>query len=145
MFIGFKECFTESFLLFLLTTIFTALWSLLFVVPGIIKAYSYSMAPYILQDDPSLGWEKSLEESKIAMRGNKWQLFCLDLSFIGWYLLGALAFGVGILFVIPYHYLARSNFYMALKAKLGWERANESASEPVDESSTNTKEDAPLE
>ena len=116
LFVGFKECFTESFLLAFLTGLFTFLWSLLFVIPGIVKSYSYAMAPYILQDDPSKGWKKALDESKEMMAGNKWQLFCLDFSFIGWYILGFLCCCVGVVFVAPYAMMARANFYMALKA-----------------------------
>lgn len=117
LFVGFTECLTSSLVLNLLISIYTFLWSLLFVVPGIVKSYSYAMAPYILQDAPSTQWEKCIDESKKMMEGHKWQLFCLDFSFIGWYLLGALCLGVGVLWVYPYHYLARANFYMALKAK----------------------------
>ena len=116
MFVGFKECFTESFLLTLLTGLFTLLWSLLFIIPGIIKSYSYAMAPYILQDDPSKGWKMALDESKEMMEGHKWQLFCLDVSFIGWYIVGFLCCCVGVIFVEPYVLMARANFYMALKA-----------------------------
>ncbi len=116
LFVGFKECFTESFLLSMMTGIFTFLWSLLFVIPGIVKSYSYAMAPYILQDDPSKGWQKSLDESKEMMEGHKWQLFCLDLSLIGWYIVGFLCCCVGIIFVYPYALMVRANFYMALKA-----------------------------
>ncbi len=116
MFVGFKECFTESFLLSLLTGLFTFLWSLLFIIPGIIKAYSYAMAPYILQDDPSKGWKTALDESKEMMEGYKWQLFCLDLSFIGWNIVGFLCCCIGVIFVTPYALMARANFYMALKA-----------------------------
>ncbi len=116
MFEGFKECFTGSFLLSLLMGIFTFLWSLLFVVPGIIKAYAYAMAPYILQDDPNKDWKQCMDESQEMMKGNKWQLFCLDLSFIGWMLVGLLCCCVGVIFVYPYMMTARANFYMALKA-----------------------------
>ena len=116
MFVGFKECFTQSLLLSLMTAIYTFLWSLLFVIPGIVKSYSYAMAPYILQDNPSLEWEECLDESKKMMDGNKWQLFCLDFSFLGWYFVGALCFGIGALWVYPYHYMAKANFYLALKA-----------------------------
>jgi len=117
MFVGFKECFTQSLVLYLMTGLYTFLWSLLFVVPGIVKSYSYAMAPYILQDDPSLEWDECLEKSKEMMKGNKWQLFELDLSFLGWYLVGALCFGVGVFFVNPYSAVARANFYLALKAQ----------------------------
>ena len=69
LFVGFKECFTQSFLLSLLTGLFTFLWSLLFFIPGIVKSYSYAMAPYILQDDPSKDWKIALNESKEMMKG----------------------------------------------------------------------------
>ena len=135
LFIGFKECFTQSFLLSLLTGLFTFLWSLLFFIPGIVKSYSYAMAPYILQDDPSKDWKIALNESKEMMKGYKWQLFCLDLSFIGWYIVGFLCCCVGVIFVEPYALIARANFYMALKAKNEPEQPAEEASnesEPVD-------------
>jgi uncharacterized membrane protein len=118
IFCGFTENFVQSLLLSLMTGIFTFLWSLLFVFPGIVKSYSYSMAMFIMQDDPSKDWEECLDESKEMMKGHKWQLFCLDLSFIGWALLGFLCCCVGILFVYPYQFTARANFYMALKASL---------------------------
>ncbi len=117
MFVGFKECFTQSLVLYLMTTLYTFLWSLLFIVPGIVKSYSYAMAPYVLQDNPSLDWDECLEESKKMMKDNKWQLFCLDFSFIGWYFVGALCFGVGVFFVNSYSAVARANFYLALKAQ----------------------------
>lgn len=134
LFVGFKECFTQSFLLSLLTGLFTFLWSLLFVVPGIIKSYSYAMAPYILQDDPSKDWKTALDESKAMMEGHKWQLFCLDLSFIGWFIVGFLCCCVGVIFVEPYVLMARANFYMALKAmnEPEPEEAETEGSEPVD-------------
>ena len=134
IFVGFKENFTQSFLLYLLTSIFTFLWSLLFIIPGIVKMYAYAMAPYILQDDPTKDWKQCLDESQEMMKGNKWQLFCLDFSFIGWMLLGALCCGVGVLFVYPYQLAARANFYMALKAMNEPAQGNDNGadSEPVD-------------
>ncbi len=116
-FCGFKECFAESLLLSLMTGIFTFLWSLLFIIPGIVKGYSYAMAPYILHDDPEKDWRTCLDESKKMMEGNKWQLFCLDLSFLGWMIVGVLCFGIGTLFVNPYKGVSKANFYMALKAQ----------------------------
>ena len=132
LFEGFTSCFTSSLILNLLISLYTFLWSLLFVIPGIVKSYSYAMAPYILQDAPSTDWEKCIDESQKMMNGNKWQLFCLDFSFIGWYILGALCFGVGVLWVYPYHYLARANFYMALKAKNEPPKTESFDFEPVD-------------
>ena len=117
-FCAFSENFGSSVLLGFLQKLFIFLWSLLFIVPGIIKTYSYAMAFYIQQDS-----QKDREpvdcitESRRMMDGHKWQLFCLDFSFLGWYILGALCFGVGVLFVTPYHETARANFYEALKAE----------------------------
>ena len=116
LFKGFTEDLTNTLILGLLQALFTALWSLLFIVPGIVKAYSYSMASYIQQDQPNKDWKFCLNESISWMEGHKWQLFCLDLSFIGWYIVGALCLGIGTLFVEPYHQVARANFYEALKA-----------------------------
>ena len=113
---GFTDCFGDSFLIALMTAIFTALWSLLFVIPGIVKAYSYSMAYYIKCDHPEYNWRQCINESMRIMNGHKMELFVLVLSFIGWYILGSICFGFGVLFVVPYHYMARSNFYEALKA-----------------------------
>ncbi len=117
LFDGFKECFVKSFLLYLLQSIFLALWMFLLIVPGIIKIYSYSMSFYIQRDNNKKEAVDCITESRQLMDGHKWQLFCLDLSFIGWYILGALCFGVGTLFVVPYHEMARANFYEALVAE----------------------------
>lgn len=116
LFCGFSENFTNSFLLGLITEIFIALWSLLFVIPGIVKAYSYSMAPYIQQKESNKEWKYCLDRSIAMMDGQKSQLFVLDLSFIGWYLLGSICLGIGIFFVLPYHQMARANFFEALYA-----------------------------
>ena len=128
---GFKECFVGSFLLSFITALYTLLWTLLFIVPGIVKSYAYAMAPYILQDSPNLNATECLDKSQKMMKGNKWQLFCLDFSFVGWYIVGALCLGVGTLWVTPYHNMARANFYMALKAKEESEYAESVGFEPV--------------
>lgn len=115
VFKGFTEGFGRTFLLGLMTNLFVALWSLLFLIPGIVKSYSYAMAPYIMQDDPSKNWKQCIDESREMMNGHKAQLFWLELSFIGWTLLGMLCFGIGVVFVNPYIYQARANFYLSLK------------------------------
>ena len=134
LFKGFTEDFTNTLLLGLLQSLFTVLWALLFVVPGIIKAYSYSMATYIQQDQPNKDWKFCLNESISWMEGHKWQLFCLDFSFIGWFIVGFLCCFVGVIFVEPYVLMARANFYMALKAmnEPEPEEAETEGSEPVD-------------
>lgn len=108
--------FMSLFVLNLLVGLFTFLWSLLFIVPGIIKSYAYSMAFYIKHDHPEYDWKQCIDESRRMMDGHKWQLFCLDFSFIGWALLGLLCCGIGTLWVTPYQTAARTNFYENLKA-----------------------------
>lgn len=70
-----------------LLALYTTLWKLLFVIPGIIKSYSYAMTPYILAENPEMTVTEAINESRRVMHGNKWCLFCLDLSFLGWDLL----------------------------------------------------------
>ena len=111
---GFKN-FGQTFLLGLMQSIFVMLWSLLFIIPGIVKTYAYSMAYYIMADHPEYTWKQCLDESQKMTKGYKWQLFCLDFSFIGWIIVGALCLGIGTLWVTPYQYAARTEFYHALK------------------------------
>ena len=82
--------FSDGFLLNLLTGLYTFLWSLLFIIPGIIKSYSYAMTPYILYEDPELSANEAITKSRKLMDGNKGRLFCLLFSFIGWSLLASL-------------------------------------------------------
>ncbi|MBR6632929.1 MAG: DUF975 family protein [Clostridia bacterium] len=105
-----------TLLLGILHTIFIALWSLLFVIPGIVKAYAYSMAFYLKSEHPDWDWRKCLSESERLTNGHKMELFILDLSFIGWYIVGSLAFGVGTLWVSSYNQLAKINYYEELTA-----------------------------
>lgn len=116
IFDGFKN-FVNTLLLYLLNTIFTALWSLLFIIPGIVAAYSYRMSYYIMLDNPAISPDDARKSSIEMMNGNKWRLFCLDFSFIGWYLLSALTFGILAFWVIPYHQTACAAFYQSLLAE----------------------------
>ena len=102
----------------LLMFVKTLLWTLLFVIPGIIAAYRYSMAPYIMAEHPDLSAMEAIEQSKQMMSVNKWRLFCLQLSFIGWYLLAALTAGIGGIFLAPYVKAAYTAFYLDLMNKL---------------------------
>ena len=111
LFSGFTDDFGGNFLLGLLIVVFTFLWSLLFVIPGIIKTYSYSMAFFIKIDHPEMGWKECIDGSKAMMKGHKWELFVQDLSFLGWFILGSLILGIGTLWVMPYFYSARAHFY----------------------------------
>ncbi len=98
-----------------LRNIYQFLWTLLLIIPGIVKSYSYSMLPYLLSENPGIPPSRALEMSMAITDGHKWQMFFLDLSFIGWYLLGAIAFGVGVLFVNPYYHTTQAQLYVALR------------------------------
>ena len=99
----------------ILISIFTFLWSCLFIIPGIIKAYSYSMAFYVLADNPELTAREALSKSKQIMNGHKMDLFILELSFIGWFLLVGLTLGLAAIYVIPYMSATMANFYNSIK------------------------------
>ena len=99
----------------LLVMLYTFLWSLLFIIPGIVKSYSYAMTPYILLDRPELSATDAIKESEKMMNGHKMELFILDLSFIGWILLSILTCGILVLYVEPYMMATKSAFYLELK------------------------------
>lgn len=107
--------FGPALVMNLLTSLFVALGTLLFIVPGIILSYSYALAPYILAEDPNCsGWE-AMQRSSAMMRGHKGELFWLDLTFIGWTILATITFGIGYLFLNPYTAAARASFYRDLQ------------------------------
>lgn len=118
LFEGFQD-YSRIFITKFLQQLYTALWSLLLIVPGIIKGYSYAMTDYILKEEPEMKNNAAIEKSMAMMEGNKMKLFMLDLSFIGWALLCILTFGIGFLFLIPYVQSARAAFYEDLKAQQG--------------------------
>lgn len=102
----------NALVLRLLMALKILLWSLLLIVPGIIAAYRYAMAPYLLAEHPDLTATEAIEQSKQLMDGHKARLFCLHLSFIGWYLLAALTGGIGYFFLAPYVKAAETGFYL---------------------------------
>lgn len=91
---------------------FVFLWSLLFVIPGIIASYRYAMVPYLMAEFPELRIMDAMDESKRLMAGNKWRLFCLQISYIGWAFLSLLTGGIGNLWLVPYQYAGDTAFYM---------------------------------
>lgn len=95
----------------LLRTLYVFLWTLLLVIPGIIASYSYAMTDYILAEEPHLSASEAIERSKTLMEGNRWRLFCLHLSFIGWDILCVFTFGIGYLWLTPYKRVAIADFY----------------------------------
>jgi uncharacterized membrane protein len=114
LFDGFK-LFGTSFLLFLLKSIFIALWSCLFIIPGMVKFFSYSMSFYLLRENPGIGSVEAITRSRKMMVGYKGKLFGLYASFIGWGLLCCLSLGIGFLWLCPYINLSIANFYENLK------------------------------
>ena len=100
-----------GFLMQLLRGIYVFLWTLLLIIPGIIAAYSYSITPYIMCENPDIRANVAIGMSKEMMRGNKWRLFCLQLSFIGWGILCLFTLGIGFLWLGPYTEAANAAFY----------------------------------
>lgn len=101
--------------LFFMIFLFTFLWSLLFVIPGIIAAYRYSQAIFILVENPDKGIMQCIRESKEMMVGHKWEYFVLELSFILWQLLGVITCGLALIYVYPYMSVTCANFYNSIK------------------------------
>ncbi len=97
---------------------YTFLWTLLFIIPGIIKGYEYYLIPYLMAENPNLPKDRAFAISKQAMNGEKWNLFVLELSFIGWELLGLLACCIGVIFVAPYEQATFTEFYACMRAKI---------------------------
>ena len=116
-FSGFKVKYGRNIGTLLLVGIKTVLWTLLFIIPGIIKVYEYSIIPYILADDPEISSKDAFKKAKQMMNGNKWRLFKLEFSFIGWFILCVLTFGLGTFFLLPYINAANAEFYVELKNK----------------------------
>ena len=106
--------FGDAFCLKFLQGLFIFLWSLLLIFPGIMKAYAYSMAPFIMAENPNMTAREALRASEELMDGHKMDLFILELSFIGWGLLSALTLGIGSLWLNPYIQAAHAAFYRNL-------------------------------
>lgn len=98
-----------------LMTLFTSLWSLLLIVPGLIKYYAYALTPYILIDNPELSANQAINLSQEMMKGHKFDLFFLHLSFIGWIFLSIFTLGIGLLWLMPYMMTAQAAFYQDVK------------------------------
>lgn len=114
LFQGFDR-FGTAFAAYFLMTLFTCLWALLLIIPGIIAAISYAMTFYILADDHSIGVMDAIRKSKAMMKGYKWKLVCLQLRFVGWALLCLLSLGIGFLWLFPYVQTSIAKFYEDVK------------------------------
>lgn len=123
--------FADGFVLSLLTGIYTFLWTLLFIIPGIVAIFKYAMAPFILLENPDMKPKDAITASKEMMDGHKGELFILDLSFIGWSLLSVLTLGIGNLWLNPYINAAYAAFYRDLRPALAAPETPADIPEPI--------------
>lgn len=117
---NFVFCFKSNYVNILKTMfmmfLFIFLWSLLFVIPGIVKAYEYRLVPYLLAENPDMDYHDAIETSRRMTDGQKGDIFVLDLSFIGWGIVSGLTCGiVGILWVMPYMAQTNAELFGALR------------------------------
>ena len=118
LFDGFRRGrYVRVFCALFLVNLFTFLWALLLIIPGIMKAFSYALTPYILLDEPELTAKQAISRSCEIMQGRRWKLFCLYLSFIGWGILSVLTFGIGFLWLVPYMNASIAAFYEDARAE----------------------------
>jgi len=114
LFDGFSH-FLQTFLLHIIKYIFVILWLLLLIIPGIIAILRYSMAYYIMVDNPGISGMEAIRRSKEMMNGHKVRLFYMWLSFLGWFIFGIVTLGIGFLYVAPYYEATKASFYENLK------------------------------
>lgn len=127
----FKHHWGNTFVLGLLTTIFTVLWTCLFIIPGIIAAMSYFAAPYILAEHPEIKASEAIKMSKEMMNGHKKELFTLCLSFIGWFILGFITLGIAFIYVQPYMQATLAEFFNEISGN-NYEKAMKNIDIPED-------------
>lgn len=144
IFYGFEH-FGKALGLYFMTTLFTILWTLLFIIPGIIAVYRYSMVYYILADNPEKGVMECIRESKQMMVGNKWKLFCLEISFIGWIIVSIFTFGIGMFWVTPYMSVSTVAFYEIAKGNLKISRISMEGDLPNETGNQTTQNTSPFE
>ena len=119
LFVGFRR-FYDALIMNVASILMVFLGMLLFVVPGIILGYAYAMAPYILAENPDISGTDALRLSRQMMKGHKWELFWLELTFIGWSILAAFTLGLGNLALEPYKGISKASFYRDVQAQSRW-------------------------
>ncbi len=110
----FKDRFVETMIAGLLKNVFIFLWTLLFIIPGLVKTYSYFLTEYLMVFDKDIKGQDAITKSTVLMHGHKGRLFYLHLTFIGWFILGILTFGIGLIFILPYVKMAEVEFALDL-------------------------------
>ena len=111
IFDNFGQQWANNFVVYILQSIYTVLWSILFIIPGIIKSYAYSMSLFLKAKDPKMTSKEAINLSIKMMDGNKLKLFYLQISFCGWIILSYLTLGIGFIFLEPYMKSATTSFY----------------------------------
>ena len=113
---GFSPSWKNNVVTMFLTDLFIFLWSMLFIIPGIVKSYSYRLVPYLMAENPDLQGTEAITLSRKLMNGNKWKAFCFDLSFIGWFILSIVTCGLlAIFYVVPYYNCSCAELYKAIR------------------------------
>ena len=113
--VGFQDGWGNVVLVMFLKNLFLVLWTLLFIIPGLVKIYSYRLVPYLLKEHPELKGTEAITLSRKMMKGHKWNAFVLDLSFLGWILLSILTLGIlNIFYVWPYMSATDAELYEAI-------------------------------
>ena len=115
LFSGFRNNYLNGIGAMFVTGLFIWLWGLLLIIPGIVKALQYSMVPYILADNPAIPGSRAREISRMMTNGEKGAIFVLALSFLGWFIVGIICFGVGLLLVLPYYQATMAELYIFLR------------------------------
>lgn len=116
IFHGFGNGYLNVVKTMFLRDLYTILWTMLFIIPGIVKTYSYRLVPYILAEEPGMSSKEAFRLSRSMMNGNKWHAFLLDLSFIGWNILNFFTLGIlGIFYVRPYKATADAEMYITIR------------------------------
>lgn len=125
LFWGFKSgSYMNIVSIMFLRDLYLSLWTLLLVIPGIVKSYEYKMIPFLLADDPSMSKDDAFHITKEMTEGSKMSIFVLDLSFIGWTFLGSLLCGIGVIFVDPYYQMVAAELYSYIKDEHNWYAQN---------------------
>ena len=122
LFTGFTDNLGRNIVAGMLISIFTFLWSLLFIIPGIVMSYAYSMTFFIMRDNPSMSANEAIKASKNMMKGYKMKAFMLDLSFIGWIFISVFCCcGIGMLWVTPYMLASKAALYEHIRGGYSYE------------------------
>ncbi len=115
LFHGFRSGYLHIVGVQFVTDLIIFLWSLLFIIPGIMAGYKYRFVPYLLSENPYLNGKEARQLSALMTDGQKWDIFILDLSFLGWYLLGLICFLVGYFLILPYQHATNAELYLFLR------------------------------